>query len=143
MMRQAALAAIVICSFFTTTLLAQAPAAVADKIIGLYYTPQKDGKIEIYKRTDNKYYGKFTWGNRLRKDANNPDKALRNRDLLGLEFLTGFAYSNNYYTDGKIYDPDSGKTYSCKMWLEGNNLKVRGFIGVSLFGRTELFERIQ
>ena len=43
------------------------------------------------------------------------------------------------YKDGTIYDPKSGKTYSCKMTIDGNKLKIRGYIGISLFGRTEVW----
>ena len=79
----------------------------------------------------------------MRKDAKNPEESLKNRDVLGIELLTGFSYNDNTYTDGKIYDPESGKTYDCKMTLTDNTLKVRGYIGISLFGRTETFERIK
>ena len=68
---------------------------------------------------------------------------MQNRDLLGLEFLTKFEYDDGVYDGGEIYDPETGKTYSCKMSLDGNTLKVRGYIGISLFGRTEYFERIK
>lgn len=59
------------------------------------------------------------------------------------KLLTGFLFTDNSYTNGKIYDPESGKTYECKMTLTDNFLKVRGYIGISLFGRTETFERIK
>ncbi|MEO8772649.1 MAG: DUF2147 domain-containing protein, partial [Ferruginibacter sp.] len=67
----------------------------------------------------------------------------RKRDVLGIELLTNFSYNDGTYTDGKIYDPESGKTYDCKMSLAGVNLTVRGYVGFSLFGRTEIFERIK
>ncbi|MBK7099335.1 MAG: DUF2147 domain-containing protein [Sphingobacteriales bacterium] len=43
--------------------------------------------------------------------------------------------------NGRIYDPESGKTYNCKMWLDDHQLKVRGFMGVSILGKTETFSR--
>ena len=115
-----------------------------DKVIGEYWSPAKDARIHIYKK-GTKYYGKLSWLKNQRKDKANPDPALRNRDLLGVEFMHHFAYNEpeKEWHDGKIYDAVSGKTYSCKMWLDGQNLKVRGYIGVSLLGRTETFERIQ
>ena len=116
--------------------------STANEIIGFYWSPKKDAKVEIYLKAG-KYYGKFVWAARPRKDSKNPTKALQNRDLLGLEFLTGFEYNDGVYDGGEIYDPETGKTYSCKMRLEGNQLKVRGYIGISLFGRTEYFERIK
>jgi hypothetical protein len=45
------------------------------------------------------------------------------------------------WSQGKIYDPKNGKTYSCKMTLEGNELKVRGYVGFSLLGRTTVWTR--
>lgn len=114
----------------------------ADKILGQYWSPKKDGKIEIYK-TGRKYFGKFIWGKNPRKDTENPDEKLRSRELIGLTFLYNFSFNNNYYVDGKIYDPESGKTFKCKMWLDNGNLKARGFVGLSMLGRTETFVKIQ
>jgi len=42
-----------------------------------------------------------------------------------------------------VYDPKSGKTYSCKMTLKGDKLDIRGFVGVSLIGRTDTFTRVK
>lgn len=114
--------------------------AQTDRVIGIYFTPNKDGKVSIYK-AGNKYYGKLIWGVKNITDAKNPNPVLRNRKLVGSDFMTGFKYDDGEYVDGKIYDPGSGKTYDCKMWLEGNKLKVRGFMGISTFGRTETFTR--
>ena len=113
--------------------------AVGD-IIGTYWTPKKDGKIEVFMK-GNLYFGKFIWLSAPRKDLKNPSKTLRGRDVVGLEFLTGFKYADGVYKDGEIYDPENGKTYSCKMVLEQNKLRVRGYVGISLLGRTETFER--
>lgn len=57
--------------------------------------------------------------------------------------LTGFRFDgDDEWKDGDIYDPESGKTYSCYLSLKDNNtLKVRGYIGVSLFGRSETWTR--
>ncbi|MBO0936625.1 DUF2147 domain-containing protein [Fibrella sp. HMF5335] len=115
--------------------------AAADKILGHYLSPKKDGKIEVYK-VGEMYFGKVVSGNNPRKDVNNPNPALRTRDLLGMVFLTNFVYKNNEYSDGEIYDPENGKTYSCKMWLDKGNLKVRGYIGLSIIGRTETFTKV-
>ncbi|MEI9913257.1 MAG: DUF2147 domain-containing protein [Bacteroidota bacterium] len=110
-------------------------------IIGMYWSPKKDAKIEIYLK-GRQYFGKFVWVATPRKDIENPAKALQSRDILGLELLTRFSYDDGMYSGGEIYDPETGKTYSCKMSPEGNKLKVRGYVGISLFGRTEYFERI-
>jgi uncharacterized protein (DUF2147 family) len=134
-----------LCIFFllaVTCCLSQINQPAADAITGLYWSPKKDAKIEVYKKSD-KYYGKSVWVAVPRKDLSNPDKILREREVLGIELLNGFIYKDAGYAGGTIYDPESGKTYDCKMSLEGNHLKVRGFIGISLFGRTEIFERIK
>jgi len=122
-------------------LYAQATPQPEDRITGVYWSPKKDAKIEIYKK-GNQYFGKSFWVATPRKDAKNPNETLRTREVLGIELLTGFTYREGVYASGKIYDPESGKTYDCKMTLDGNNLRVRGFVGISLFGRTEIFERI-
>jgi uncharacterized protein (DUF2147 family) len=120
---------------------AQTKPTGSDKIMGVFWSPKKDAKIEIYKKGVF-YYGKSIWVASPRKDSENPNEALQKRDILGIELLTNFKFNEGEYSGGRIYDPESGKTYDCKMSLIGNKLKVRGFIGISLFGRTEIFERI-
>lgn len=117
-----------------------------DQVIGKWWTPKKDGQIEVYK-AGNKYSGKLIWGkNGTKKDVNNPKEALRTRPLVGMDLFSNFTYkaSDQQWVDGKIYDPESGKTYSCKIWLtdDGKTMNVRGFIGFSLLGRTEKFTRL-
>lgn len=112
-----------------------------DRVIGVYLTPQKDGKVSIYKR-GNTYFGKLIWGIKSVIDRKNPNAALRERNMVGSDFMTDFKYAEGEYVNGKIYDPESGKTYDCKMWLTGNQLKVRGYVGIPLLGRTEIFTRI-
>lgn len=120
-----------------------APQEEADDVLGIYWSPAKTGKIEIYKR-GNKYYGKAISGNEARLDTKNPDPNLRSRKVVGMEFLKDFVFDgDDEWEDGTVYDPDSGKTYSCKMWLEKGDLMVKGYIGVSLLGRTEKFERVR
>jgi len=76
-------------------------------------------------------------------DAKNPDPDLRARKLVGLEIFRGFGYDGDgQWSGGFIYDPNSGKTYRCKLKLvDRETLKVRGFIGISLIGRTETWKR--
>ena len=76
-------------------------------------------------------------------DDLNPDPALRGRPLDGLTIMSGFEYDGDgKWTNGKIYDPNSGKTYKCTATLiNPDTLKIRGFLGVSLFGRSETWTR--
>jgi uncharacterized protein (DUF2147 family) len=121
----------------------------ADQVIGLWLTEEKDGKIEIYK-VGNAYHGKIVWGNdmkeadekTLKKDVKNPDPKLRQRTLQDLPLLSGFVYRNGVWEDGKIYDPQTGKTYSCTMKYKSGKLEIRGFIGISLFGRSTYWTKI-
>jgi uncharacterized protein (DUF2147 family) len=131
--------------FSTQVLLAQ------DKILGNWLSEEKDGRIEIYK-TGDKYFGKLVWGRDLveadgktpikgRTDTKNSDPNLRSRPLLGLVLLTNFTYDGGEWNSGKIYDPKSGKTYSCTMKLKGDKLEIRGYVGISMFGRTTVWTR--
>jgi len=76
-------------------------------------------------------------------DIHNPDPGRRSTPIIGLVFMSGFAKkSDTRWDGGTIYDPKSGNTYSCFMELETpEKIKVRGFIGLSLIGRTEYWNR--
>ena len=75
-------------------------------------------------------------------DVNNPDAAKQARPLCGLLIGHGFEPdAADHAKDGQIYDPESGKTYSAEMTQSGNDLKLRGYVGISLFGRTETWHR--
>jgi uncharacterized protein (DUF2147 family) len=78
-------------------------------------------------------------------DIYNPDPAKRSAPVIGLVFMSGFVKkSDTRWDGGTIYDPRSGNTYSCFMELETpEKIKVRGFIGVSLLGRTEYWSRVK
>jgi uncharacterized protein (DUF2147 family) len=76
-------------------------------------------------------------------DEENPDPALRDRPLVGLEIFSGFAYAGDgRWKGGTIYDPNSGKTYRCIVTLvDADTLEVRGYVGIPLLGRTETWKR--
>lgn len=66
------------------------------------------------------------------------------RPVKGLVIIKGLEKDGDEYTDGKILDPQSGKLYKCYIALEENNkLKVRGYVGFSLLGRTQYWSRVQ
>ena len=125
-------------------------AVKADDITGIWFNDEKTSKIQIYRTTSGSYAGKIVWlkepndaKNQPRKDVENPDKKLQSRALMNLVILSGLEFNGkNQWKGGKIYDPKSGKTYSCKAELDGaNTLKLRGYIGVSLIGRTAAWVR--
>jgi len=122
-----------------------------DLILGKWQNPSGEGRIEITKKGE-KYYGKLYWlkepndeTGQPKKDVKNPDETKRTRLVQGLQILEGFTSSGKgTYENGTIYDPKSGKTYSCKMTVKGNDkLDIRGFVGISLLGRTETWTRVK
>ncbi len=75
-------------------------------------------------------------------DVNNPNPSDQHRPLCGLLIGHGFeADGPQHAKDGQIYDPESGKTYSAEITQDGDQLKLRGYVGISLFGRTETWHR--
>jgi uncharacterized protein (DUF2147 family) len=130
--------------------------AASDDIVGTWFNEDKDAKIDVFKCGDN-YCGKIVWlkeptypaGSKLgtpgtpKLDHYNPDAAHRKDPTLGMQIIQGFQFSGGHlWKNGKIYDPDSGKTYSAKATLVSpNQLDLRGFIGISLIGRTEKWTR--
>jgi uncharacterized protein (DUF2147 family) len=120
-----------------------------DKVLGLWKNGEGTGIVQIYKKGD-KYFGKIVWlkipnnpDGTPRTDVNNPEESLRKKPLKGLENLRNFEFvSKNVWENGQIYDPKTGNDYSCEMKLVNENtLEVRGFIGVSLFGKTDVWKR--
>jgi uncharacterized protein (DUF2147 family) len=76
-------------------------------------------------------------------DVNNPDPKLRQHPLCGLRIGNHFqSVDSTHAKNGTLYDPESGKTYSGTMVANGDSLSLRGYIGLSLFGRTEVWHRI-
>lgn len=82
-------------------------------------------------------------GDHPHTDVNNPDKKLRGRSLCGLRVGQDFTQSDSQHADGgHVYDPKSGRTYSGSMTAQGNTLKLRGYLGIQLLGRTETWTRV-
>ena len=121
-----------------------------DDILGYWLNEEQDGKVNIYKE-NGKYYGKLIWlknpideeTGKPKLDKHNPDDELKKRPTKGIILMSDFEYEGEgLWEEGDIYDPKSGKTYSCYMKLETmDQLKVRGFIGISLIGRTTYWTR--
>ena len=124
----------------------------ADAILGCWLTGTGKAHIEIYRR-HGLYQGRIVWlkvpfndEGRPKLDVYNPSVALQSRPLIGMVNLTGFRYdaAEGTYTQGMIYDPESGKTYRCTMSLRADGtLGVRGYIGFTWIGRTEVWQRVR
>jgi uncharacterized protein (DUF2147 family) len=112
--------------------------ALPGEIVGVWDTG--DGAhVEIYER-DGKYQGKFVLfydeppaGG---VDAENPDPALRDRPLLGADFILNFEFDGKKWKKGRLYNPENGKQYKADLELRDGVLKVRGWIGMRWLGRT-------
>ena len=75
-------------------------------------------------------------------DVENPDAAQRTRPLCGLMIGRNFHLKDaTHAEEGSLYDPRSGKTYTGSLTVEGDKLKLRGYVGVKLFGRSETWTR--
>ena len=133
----------------------QAQEVRGDDILGVWLNEDKDAHIQIYKEGD-KYFGKIIWlkepidpdTGKPKVDDKNEDESLQNRPIMGLLLLKDFVFDgDDEWEDGEIYDPKSGNTYSCYMEFpdEDNKdyLKIRGYIGFSLLGRTTYWTRVK
>jgi len=125
----------------------------SDDILGEWITEDKNCRVEIFKKAE-QYFGKIAaikqakylpgevkgMDGKPRLDLNNQKKSLRSRPLVGIEMMQNFRFDDDKWLGGTIYDPNSGKTYKCVISLEDGTLQVRGYIGVSLLGRTTVWE---
>ena len=69
----------------------------------------------------------------------------KDKAILGMEIMWGFKRSGAEYTGGRILDPEDGKVYKCKLKVidGGKKLEVRGYVGISLIGRTQTWVRAE
>ena len=121
-----------------------------DAILGVWKNSSGKGHIQIYKQ-DHKFYGKIVWlkdaldteGN-PKVDKKNSDPAKRKASLLGMVMLRDFSYKNGEWNGGRIYNPSDGKEYKGLMKLKDQKtLTVRGYMGISLLGKSDTWTRIK
>lgn len=125
----------------------------SDAIVGTWLTKEGKARVEITRQGDT-YQGTIVWlrephypegdaeAGKTKHDRNNPDPALRDRPIVGLRILDEFKYvGDRTWSGGYVYDPESGNTYRGKIRLDDNGrLLLRGYVGISLLGRTEAWE---
>jgi uncharacterized protein (DUF2147 family) len=108
-----------------------------------------DGTFEMFE-TDGKLSARIvalselnTAEGKEKTDIYNPDPKKRNHPIIGLVFISGFMKkSDTRWENGTVYDPKSGRTYSCFMELQGpDKIKLRGFLGIALMGRNYFWVR--
>ncbi|NVJ04703.1 DUF2147 domain-containing protein [Myxococcus sp. AM001] len=131
----------------------KAPAAT-NAAVGRWTTIDDETKkpksvIAIYEE-NGKLYGKIEKLFREPKEEQNPlcDKcegSLKNQPIIGMTILRDLEKDDDEWSGGKILDPANGKTYKCKVAVEdgGKKLKVRGYVGMSLLGRTQYWVRAE
>jgi uncharacterized protein (DUF2147 family) len=105
----------------------------------------ENGIVEIYEKAG-KVYGRII--EILEKEKKHFKCEMcegedKNKPVLGLVIIKGLKKKGDFYEGGKVTDPKNGKSYHCKMNLDGKDkLIVRGYIGISLFGRSQTWFRI-
>ncbi len=148
-------------SLWMALVLCMVPAAGAqspDAVLGKWWNEEKDAQVEIYS-CEGKYCGKIVMlkepnypandpkgmAGKPKVDRENPEADKRERPLLGMNLVWGFTPAGEKaWEGGLIYNPREGKTYKCKLTLESpDRLKVRGFIGISLIGKTNVWTRVK
>lgn len=119
----------------------------ADRITGIWYSKEKNSKVEIFKNTDNTYSGKIVWlgksngpdGKPL-TDRKNPDPAKRTQKILGMTIISGLVFKNNEWKDGTIYAPGQGKYADCKAKIDRpDELTITASLG--WFSKTNTWTR--
>lgn len=144
-------------TLLATTLLASVAAFAqqlpADKIIGVWESTAKEEvglRFEIFK-SNGEYFGKLLWASNMfeadgktpKKDARNPNRKLRTRSRQNIINVINLRYEDGEYTDGELYNPDNGSTYSLNARLKSaDELEFRGYLGIALIGKTMKFKRI-
>lgn len=107
-------------------------------------TKQAKSIVEIYKKSDGKYYGKVS--QLLIKPADPNCSGCKDdrkgKPILGMEIIRGLAKDGDEFTGGTITDPKTGKTYKCTITKDGNKLNVRGYMGFFLLGRTQVWQKV-
>lgn len=101
--------------------------------------------VEIFKKSDGKYYGKVI---QLLIKPTDPNCSAckddrKGKPILGMEVIRGLKKNQNDFDSGTITDPKTGKTYKCSIKREENRLIVRGYLGISLIGRNQTWHKVE
>ncbi len=119
-----------------------------EAILGEWCTQKEEsrppGHIKFVRADDGTYTGILSYSSGPRKDVNNKDPKLRDRPLVGSVLMWHLRYDDGEYVDGYVYNPEDGGTYRLKAQVLGPELlKVRGYLGISLFGQDKVWSRLR
>ncbi|MGV3522913.1 MAG: DUF2147 domain-containing protein [Candidatus Sericytochromatia bacterium] len=121
-------------------------AASATDIVGVWITPEGKSHVQISQQSG-KFTGKLIHlkeplrNGKPKLDAQNSNASLRSRPLMGLSLLSGFVFKGDHW-EGKIYNPEDGKEYSCQLRLKNAKvLEVRGYVLNPALGKTQIWNR--
>ena len=109
-------------------------------------TGEIDSVIEVYKKDGKAYAKVIEIKDKERQNAvcDLCEGKNKNKPILGLNILTGLEKDGDEWSGGKIIDPRKGKIYKCYIELENpNKLKIRGYVGFALIGRTAYWKRAE
>ena len=108
-------------------------------------TNKDESIIEIYEE-NGQFYGKVVQILDAKKRDVRCEKCKgkdKNKPVLGLVIIKGLTQVGNAWSGGRILDPKNGKAYKCVLTLANKNtLKIRGYVGFSVFGRTATWYRV-
>lgn len=120
----------------------------ADDIVGIWWTEGKKAKVRVYEK-EGRYSGEIIWlksvpgTEHVIRDSKNIIDSLKQRPLLGIDLIEGLTFKDSKWVEGKVYDPEKGKSYDCVLKLEGDQLEVRGYINRPIFGKSVFWKRVE
>ncbi|MGF1462857.1 MAG: DUF2147 domain-containing protein [Maricaulaceae bacterium] len=127
--------------------------SVHDPVLGYWLTEEQGVVVEFYECDDEALCGRIAWlkypydedTGRLKRDALNPEPALRDRPWCGITVLDSIDHRKNVkWGDGVVYNPEDGNNYGFKMkLLDDRLLRVRAFVAIGLLGRSETWTRLE
>ena len=114
-----------------------------DDIFGEWWTEKKDGRIRFSKYRNGTYTGVLTWSKKPRPDTENDNPKLRSRSVVGIILMWGLRYdADGEFEDGDVYNPEDGNTYRFEAKvLDASTLKIRGYMGLSILGQSQIWKR--
>ncbi|QOZ35772.1 DUF2147 domain-containing protein [Bradyrhizobium sp. CCBAU 53421] len=148
--RRAALALALATSALFMMPAADAEPLPADALVGIWEADDGTVKLDMFK-AGSEFQAHMLYGNEIveadnvtfKKDANNPDPALRSRSLKNIVFITGLRWTEGEWSGGSIYDASSGRTYNCKAEIRNGKMGLRGYLGIPAMGQTRTFHRVR